>query len=90
MLRIWKWRLVNNSEDLFVRVLSSKYTVGELLGNNIGFDSLASRRVASIWWRDIQKLDQRSDVLYNWFLNGIKRKVGDEKDALFWKEVWCG
>jgi hypothetical protein len=90
LLGKWKWRLLNNTEDLVVRILSSKYTVGELLEKNISFDNLASKRVASVWWRDIQKLDQRFDVLSNWFLNGIKRKVGDGKDARFWKDVWCG
>ena len=42
-------------------------------------------REASVWWRDIYVL--RSE---EWFHGNVSQFVGDDKNTLYWRDVWVG
>lgn len=76
LLGKWRWRLLQNQEQLWCRVLLAKY------GNGL-------RSKKSVWWRDLE-LTCGTSAVGRWFDNSLCKRLGDGKDTLFWQESWHG
>ena len=78
LLRKWCWRMLEEKESLWFRVLSACYRVdgGRLLGGGRG---------SSLWWRDVHDL-----CSHEWFSDHVSRLVGKGNHTLFWTNVWLG
>lgn len=81
----WAWQLFNEEDALWSRILISKY--GELSRViDLFKEGLIRDKNWSSWWRDLLKV-----VCCNvWFLDNIRRKIGDGSKTRFWDEGWCG
>jgi hypothetical protein len=79
LLGKWWWRIRNEKESLWYKVLEQKYGV-----------NLEERITCnSPWYRDlisIKKYQGRGGV--DWFEENIRREVGDGKNTSFWKDPW--
>jgi len=71
LLGKWCWRLLEDTDSMWFRVLSARYGVegGRLLGGG---------REASMWWRDIFALCREE-----WFATHIRRSVGNGRTLDF-------
>jgi len=78
LLGKWCWRLLEERDSLWFRVLSARYDTdeGRLRGGG---------REASEWWRVVHSLSRE-----NWFGDHVSRRVGNGRTTLFWSDVWCG
>jgi len=78
LLGKWCWRLLEDRDSLWFRVLSARYGTneGRLRGGG---------RVASEWWRVVHSLSRES-----WFSDHVSCWVGNRRTTLFWSDVWCG
>jgi len=84
LLGKWEWRICNEINSLWVKVLSSKY--GETNGrvNRNG-------RHCSTWWRDLQIIDRGVwGIKTGWFAEKLSRKIGNGEETLFWLDPWLG
>lgn len=71
------WKLISNAEDLWCKVLKSKYL------RKHSISSWPTKRRASHTWKSIIK---NRDVLDK----NIKRNVGTGEDISLWTDWWCG
>jgi hypothetical protein len=79
LLGKWEWRIRNEKNSLWVKVLSSKYGESNGRVNRNG-------RHCSIWWRDLQTIDRGVwGFKTGWF---ISRKIGNGEETLFWIDPW--
>jgi len=78
LLGKWCWRLLEDRDSLWFRVLSARYGIeeGRLRGGGCG---------ASEWWRVVHSLSKE-----RWFTEHVSRGVGNGRMTLFWSDVWCG
>jgi len=78
LLGKWCWRLLEDRDSLWFRVLSARYGTdeGRLRGGG---------REASEWWRVVHNLSRE-----NWFSDHVSRWVGNGRTTLFWSDMWCG
>ena len=79
----WLWRLLNENEALWVRVLDSKY------GGREEWMKEGGSKKGSIWWKDLLAI---GDVNNNdgWWWKRIKRKADSGTSVLFWVDKWLG
>ncbi|RZB60409.1 Dual specificity protein kinase YAK1-like [Glycine soja] len=76
----WGWDLANNQNQLWARVLMSKYG---------GWNALCYGRNSadcSPWWKDLRAVFQQQHS--NSFINNMRWKVGDGVRIRFWKDKW--
>jgi len=78
LLGKWCWRMLEQREFLWFKVLSARYGVA-------GGQLLSGGRESSLWWRDILSL-----CMEEWFSEHVSRSVGDGKTTCFWTDVWLG
>jgi hypothetical protein len=79
LLGKWWWRIRNEKESLWFKVLEQKY----------GVNLEEMNRCSSQWWRDltsIKKFQGHGGV--DWFEENIRRDVGDGNSTSFWKDPW--
>lgn len=76
LLGKWRWRLLQNQNLLWCRVLLAKYGPG-------------SKSKKSSWWVDLYACCGENS-LGNWFDNGICRRIGEGDDTSFWEDNWHG
>jgi len=78
LLGKWCWRLLEDRDSLWFRVLSGRYGTeeGRLRGGG---------REASEWWRVVHRLSRET-----WFGHHVSRRVGNGRTTLFWSDMWCG
>ena len=78
LLGKWCWRLLEERDSLWFRVLSARYGTdeGRLRGGG---------REASEWWCVVHSLSRE-----NWFGDHVSRRVGNGRTTLFWSDMWCG
>lgn len=72
--------------SLPIKVLKAKYSsriVGktELNAVNLSYYS-------SLWWKDICRVGLGLDFTFDWFVDGMVRKIGNEVSIRFWHDVW--
>jgi len=67
LLGKWWWRLLEETNSLWCRVLMARYGVVEGRVKGGGSDS-------SLWWRDIHALCRE-----DWFNDNVSRSVGNGK-----------
>ncbi|KAH1246661.1 putative ribonuclease H protein [Glycine max] len=82
LLGRWLWALSSNQNQLWVRILTSKY--GGWADLNNGRD----RPSHSQWWRDLQKLIKQPE--FSPIHHHLVWKVGDGSIIKFWKDKWLG
>jgi hypothetical protein len=86
LLGKWKWRWLNEKQDLLGKVLNSRYGGW----SNLGMEAKAEYKSASLWWRDLYTIDIRQDNLKGWFWGGINKKIKNGLDTSFWEDSWLG
>ncbi|GAU10723.1 hypothetical protein TSUD_425530, partial [Trifolium subterraneum] len=78
----WVWRILEENESLWCRVLQAKY--GQE-GGRVSF----MEGVGSNWWRALNQVRSGTGFLDNrWLVENIVRRVGDGSQTLFWKDPW--
>nr|KYP44579.1 Putative ribonuclease H protein At1g65750 family [Cajanus cajan] len=83
LLGKWKWRMVNEPNALWVKVLEARYGEVSLVSDTIV-------RGGSSWWNNIIKASKSGKrEKREWFQEGIRRIIGDRKETYFWKQPWC-
>jgi len=84
LLGKWCWRLLNDKEGLWYRVLKARY--GEKGGR------LKERGShCSPWWRALGRICEGvGEGVRRWFDDNIHRVVGDGRNTLFWYDNWVG
>jgi len=78
----WLWDLSSNQNQLWVRILSSKYGGWADLING------RDRPWHSQWWKDLRKLVKQPDC--SPIIQHMEWKVGDGSLVKFWKDKWLG
>lgn len=76
LLGKWRWRMLHEQEQLWCRVLISKYGKGH-----------NSR--ASAWWKDLLT-SCVGEPAGLWFENGLCWRLGEGNYTHFWEENWHG
>ncbi|CAL0333597.1 unnamed protein product [Lupinus luteus] len=90
LLGKWRWRALFEREALWVHVLRSKY--GEEVGVVGGSRGVNYFKKGSRWWRDLGLLNCREHErnLSDWFVDGVRRKLGSGESVSFWSDIWVG
>ncbi|GAU46642.1 hypothetical protein TSUD_246690 [Trifolium subterraneum] len=78
----WVWRCLEERDSLWSLVLKAKY------GQEGGWVCFAER-VGSVWWRNVNSVRVGGGVRDNrWLVDNICRRVGNDRDTLFWLDPW--
>ena len=77
----WRWNLFNHQEELWLRVLDSKY------GGWRSLDVERRNSAESVWWKDF------CDMCHglgedSWFKSVIRWSVGCGSKVRFWEDGW--
>ncbi|KAK7314750.1 hypothetical protein VNO77_33278 [Canavalia gladiata] len=72
----WKWKMLANLNQLWVRIIKSKY--GSYLLQD---PSYTMGRKALRWWKDLTSITTRANAW--WFMERLKRKVDNRNDMRF-------
>lgn len=83
LLTKWKWSCFHQRNDMWVKIINSKYGGWDALG---GVGSLQNQ---SIWWRDI-KMVRDGDDGDRWFDVQVTWSLGDGMRTNFWHDNWMG
>jgi hypothetical protein len=81
----WRWRLIEEENNLWKLVIRSKY--GEEVDKNVNLGVDCILWFASNWWKDICSIG--SNWNYNRFVL-VSRKVGNGNTTRFWMDKWVG
>ena len=84
LLTKWLWRLHDESEALWARIIRQKYLVKRI--DNIFVST--SRHYSSVW-RDISQVILANDTFNVVLLNCLSFEVGDGHTILFWHDYWA-
>lgn len=84
LLTKWKWKLFKEDGSLWKRVLEDKY--GKGLGDFREPNGVVRHRLASLWWKDLTTLEDRSGL--TWFKSEVVRRMRDGMSTSFWKDRW--
>ena len=72
------WRLLTSKDELWAKVLRSKYIKGKT-----SLDKFSMKNISSNVWQGI--------IAANTLLKeGLKSRVNNGKDSLFWRDKWLG
>jgi hypothetical protein len=82
LLTKWRWKLLSEGNELWKDVVLAKY--GSLAVGNPDLDVVEPRVGASVWWRDLCRLDRG----VGWFSTATSRIVGNGRGTKLWKDVW--
>ncbi|XP_057456479.1 uncharacterized protein LOC130747526 [Lotus japonicus] len=83
LLGKWRWRILNEPECLWVRVLREKYVVPAPL-EEVGLEGKFSS-----WWKDALRTSFGNNE-GAWFDQNLRLKLGDRRRVKFWQDVWVG
>ncbi|GKV53518.1 hypothetical protein SLEP1_g60039, partial [Rubroshorea leprosula] len=86
LLGKWRWRLLEEKEALWRRVVEAKYKVNR---KNVWLGDKWDAECSG-WWKDIWQLDVGLRGREGWFRKGVKKVVGEGNDTLFWYDRWLG
>jgi len=86
LLAKWKWRLLQEEQPLWKRVLVDKY--GDHVRGLASGEGVRWPRFTSLWWRNLMSLDEGFGGY--WFTDRVRRKIGNGMLTSFWKDGWMG
>lgn len=88
LLSKWKWRIINEKEAIWNRIVCHRYITPKLklLSSN---DRDISKGY-SIWWRDLVQLDSKTEGLAHTFSNSLSCRLKDGDHIPFWCSSWLG
>ena len=81
LLGKWWWNLFHHTDELWAKVLKSKYGAWRNL------DETRRNHKESIWWRDLSFMCS-SEEEGGWLNEGVKWKIGCGSKVKFWKDRW--
>jgi hypothetical protein len=82
LLAKWRWKLLSGGNELWKKVVLAKY--GSNVVGNVNLEELEPRGGASVWWRDVCRLDRG----VGWFALATSKVVGNGRLTKLWKDVW--
>ncbi|GAU24945.1 hypothetical protein TSUD_311800 [Trifolium subterraneum] len=86
LLGKWRWRLLSGGHAIWKDIIFARYGLLYLSphfgGRPSGFSG------ASLWWKDVSLLGTSAEVAYDWFAEGIIKRVGDGSSSSFWFDPW--
>ena len=83
LLGKWKWDMIHQEKELWVRILESKYG---------GWRALTEGKRGtneSLWWQDLMVVTQEQQ-LNNVMQSGLSWNVGSGDKIKFWEDCWNG
>lgn len=83
LLAKWKWRLLQEEQPLWKRVLVDKY--GDHVSGLVPSEGARWSRFTSLWWRNLMSLEVGEGP--NWFTMRVRRKIGNGMNTTFWKDM---
>jgi len=86
LLAKWKWRLLQEEQPLWKRVLVEKY--GDHVSGLAPCAGARWPRFTSLWWRNLVNLEVGFGDF--WFTSRVRRKIGNGANTSFWKDRWLG
>jgi hypothetical protein len=84
LLAKWRWRLLSNVGEVWKMTLDAKYgnySPGVMLDEEVGVG-----REASSWWKSVSLIDGDA----RWFINSVRKKIGNGASTRFWRDIWVG
>lgn len=87
LLAKWRWRVINEDGGLWLKIRKSRYEEG--LDRSLSLVGGEGGSRSSIWWKDILGLG-RFGSSFDWFAEGLRKKLGRGDRSKFWEEVWMG
>jgi hypothetical protein len=82
----WRWKLLQDEDAVWKKVLVARY--GEEVVSNVNWMDHPIQTRASVWWKDLCRIDVLEDG--SWFGRNVVRKVGRGDSTRFWKDRWVG
>lgn len=79
LLGKWRWRTLVDKEACRYNILHSRY--GDFRNNSLQSGWYA--RNSSQWWRDLGAINHNNEAPINWFVEGVRRKVGNGSNTSF-------
>ena len=76
----WKWMMFHQPDQLWTRILNSKYNGWR------GLDPGPRKQYFSTWWADLRAISQQQNVINA--ANQIWWKLGRGDKFLFWEDPW--
>ena len=76
----WKWLMFHQSDQLWSRILVSKYKGWR------GLDQRPPKQYFSQWWADLRSINQQQSMID--VSNKFSWKVGRGDQILFWEDSW--
>jgi hypothetical protein len=86
LLAKWRWRLLTEDYSLWKEVLKGKY--GDRIIGRVVLGEESKHWFSSLWWRDICSIGSNLD--FNWFANGVEKRMGNGRNTSFWEDSWVG
>ncbi|GKV21933.1 hypothetical protein SLEP1_g31856 [Rubroshorea leprosula] len=83
----WWGRLATEEEGLWKRVIKGKYGGG---GGHWQTWVRNGIEGGSLWWRDVQRLNNVERDNIGWLAEGFRLKMGEGREVSFWWDEWCG
>ncbi|GKU95494.1 hypothetical protein SLEP1_g8850 [Rubroshorea leprosula] len=83
----WWGRLATEEEGLWKRVIKGKYGGG---GGHWQTWVRNGNDGGSLWWRDVQRINNVDRENAGWLAEGFRLKLGEGKEVSFWWDKWCG
>ncbi|GAU26985.1 hypothetical protein TSUD_290350 [Trifolium subterraneum] len=81
LLGKWCWRMLVGREELWFKVLATRYGVERGCVREGG-------RSGSFWWREIVRI--RDGVGGGWFQEGLQKRAAGGTKTFFWTDPWLG
>ncbi|GKV46811.1 hypothetical protein SLEP1_g53774 [Rubroshorea leprosula] len=83
----WWGRLAAEEKGLWKRVIRGKYGGG---GGHWQKWVRNGNEGGSLWWSDIQRINNAERDNIGWLVEGFRLKMGEGKEVSFWWDEWCG
>jgi len=84
LLGKWCWRILNDKEGLWYRVLKARY-------DEVGGRLQEGGNQSSLWWHMVCRVREGvGEGVWHWFDDNVRRVVGDGTGTLFWYDNWLG
>ncbi|GKV19324.1 hypothetical protein SLEP1_g29604 [Rubroshorea leprosula] len=86
LLGKWRWRLLEEENALWRRVIEAKYKVNRINEWRGGEWDVHG----SSWWKELWRLDTMGSDSEGWLSENIEKVVREGSKTLFWLDKWAG